>query len=109
MEEARLPTSLWLDAHLRRLNEKGRGYYIVQKGAFAAGTVLLKINLLNGFCHVLIQVRDEKGHLGWMDALKNEVVAESDADQYIRRAVDRDPDLWVIEIEDRAGINPFKE
>jgi len=105
---ARLPVSLWIDAHLRRLNEIGQGYYILNKGAFVAGTVLLKINLLTGFSRVLTQIRDMDGNLGWMNALKDETVAESDADAYIRRAVDRDPDIWVIEVEDREGVNPFE-
>ncbi|HNQ91639.1 MAG TPA: DUF1491 family protein [Alphaproteobacteria bacterium] len=108
MDDGRLPTSLWVEAHLRRLNEMGRGYYIVQKGAFAAGTVLLKINLLDGQARVLTQIRDMDGNLGWMAALGQERVAESDADAYIRRAMDRDPDVWVIEIEDKGGENPFE-
>jgi hypothetical protein len=107
-DEPRLPISVWIDAHLRRLNEQGRGYYIVNKGAFAAGTVLIKVALLNGKARILTQIRDENGDLGWMNALKDETVAESDADAYIRRAVDRDPDLWAIEIEDREGVNPFE-
>ena len=104
----RLPVSIWIDAHLRRLNEIGQGYYILNKGAFAAGTVLLKINLLDGFAKILTQIRDMEGNLGWMNAQKEERVAETDADAYIRRAVDRDPDIWAIEIEDREGKNPFE-
>lgn len=103
-----LPVSIWIDAHLRRLNEIGQGYYIINKGAFSAGTVLLKINLLNGKAHILTQIRDMEGNLGWMWATKDETIAESDADAYIRRAVDRDPDIWVIEVEDRNGKNPFE-
>lgn len=108
VDDARLPVSIWIDAHLRRLNEQGRGYYILNKGAFAAGTVLVKINLLNGFSKILTQIRDLDGNPGWMNATKDETVAETDADAYIRRAVDRDPDLWAIEIEDREGGNPFE-
>ncbi len=108
MTAPHIPISIWIDAHLRRLNEIGQGYYIVNKGGFALGTVLVKINLLNGFCHVLTQIRDQNGELGWMNATTDETVAESIADAYIRRAVDRDPDLWVIEVENRDGANPFE-
>lgn len=106
--DSRLPTALWVDSHLRQLNSAGMGYYVAQKGAYAGGTVLVKLNLLNGFAKVLSQIRGPDGQLGWMNALKDETVAESDADQYIRRAIDRDPDLWVIEIEDKNGVNPFE-
>ena len=108
MSDIRLPTGLWIEAQLRHLTEKGVPYYVVNKGAYASGTVILKLNALENGCQVLTQVRDMNGELAWMQALKTGIVAENEADAYIRRAVDRDPDVWVIEIEDRAGINPFE-
>lgn len=108
MSDDRLPTGLWIEASLRHLTEQGVPYYIANKGAYQSGTVLLKLNTLENGCLVLTQIRDLEGQLGWMNALKDERVAEADADAYIRRAVDRDPDVWVIEIEDRRGINPFE-
>lgn len=104
----RLPTGLWVEAHLRRLTEAGVPYYIVNKGAYASGSVILKLNALEKGVQVLSQQRDLDGEMGWMPVLKGGWVAESEADAYIRRAVDRDPDVWVIEIEDRSQTNPFE-
>jgi hypothetical protein len=104
----RLPTALWVDAHLRRLTLEGKPFYIANKGAYGSGTVLLKINTLGEGCRVLQQQRNLDGVLGWMALFKGEKVAESEADAYLRRAADRDPDVWVIEIEDREGVNPFE-
>lgn len=107
-EDNRIPTAVWVDAHLRKLQADGKSCYIVNKGAYAAGTVLLKINTLGAGCLLLQQQRNLDGDLGWMKLLKGEAVEEPEADDYIRRVVDRDPDLWVIEIEDKAGLNPFE-
>jgi hypothetical protein len=106
-DEARIPTALWLEAQLRRLNAEGRPHYVVHAGAYASGTVLLKINALDGTCRLLIQQRDINGLLGWANALAEAEPTETKADHYIRRAIARDPDLWVVEVEDRAGKNPF--
>ena len=106
--EARLPVHLWIDAQLSPLNARGIFYYIHQRGEMNTGTILLKINNLEGACRLLMQQRDLDGNLGWMNAKREDLVEEQDADQYIQRAISRDPDLWVIEIEDRDINNPFE-
>ncbi|MCB1563668.1 MAG: DUF1491 family protein [Alphaproteobacteria bacterium] len=107
--DARLPTALWVDTRLHQLTLQGIPFYIVNKGAYSGGTVLLKINGLEHGCILLTQQRDlMTGKLGWMHALDEESPEESAIDAYIRRALDRDPDLWVIEIEDRKKRNPFE-
>lgn len=106
--DARLPVHLWIEAQLRPLNDRGVFYYITQKGERNSGIVLLKLNGLSGVCSLLIQQRDLDGKMGWMHAMGKEHVEERDADQYIQRAISRDPDLWVIEIEDREMKNPFE-
>ncbi len=103
-----LPVHLWIDAQLRPLNDRGIFYYIHQRGERNSGVVLLKLNGLAGACRLLIQQRDLEGDLGWMDALDKEQVEERAADDYIQRAIARDPDLWVIEIEDKQMHNPFE-
>jgi hypothetical protein len=81
---------------------------VARKGEPKGGTVLLKLNLLEAGCRVLTQMRDLDGRLGWLPALKGATVPEAEADTYIARAVARDPDLWVIEIEHRDGRHPFE-
>ena len=107
-EEVRLPIHLWIDAQLKPLNDRGIFFYIHQRGEKNTGTILLKINNLQGQCSLLIQQRNLDGELGWMNAVRKEQVEEAEADQYIQRSIARDPDLWVIEIEDRDMNNPFE-
>ena len=108
VDDDRIPTAVWVDAHLRKFQADGKSFYIVNKGAYATGTVLLKINTLGQGCLLLQQQRNLDGELGWMKLLKGETSPELQVDEFIRRALDRDPDLWVVEIEDRTGQNPFE-
>ena len=108
MDDDRLPTSLWVDAHLAHLNAQAISYYVVNRGAYASGTVMLKLYAPGEGCKLLQQQRDLEGDMGWMAMFKGDIVEEKQADDYIQRAVDRDPDLWVIEIEDKNMTNPFE-
>lgn len=109
-EEHRLPTSLWVEGHLHNLTLQATHFYIIQKGNPASGTVMVKLNNLEGKVRLLTQQRDIMTYkLGWVSALAEEIVEEVQADEYIQRAISRDPDLWVIEIEDREMQNPFDD
>ena len=103
----RIPTDLWVRAHIRRCSALGVPVVVAHRGAKFGGTLLLKLNLLEQGCRVLSQARDLDGNLGWLPALDGALVAESEADAYIDRAIQRDPDLWVVEIEHRDGWHPF--
>jgi hypothetical protein len=107
-DDDRLPTALWVEAHLKRLALEGVPYYVLNKGAYAAGTVMLKLFAPGQGAKILQQQRDLDGVMGWLGLFNGDVVEESKADDYIRRAVDRDPDVWVIEIEDKGFANPFE-
>jgi len=110
MGNDRLPTSLWIEAALKPLADRGIYHYINNRGDPGSGLILLKLSNLEGQCKLLTLQRNfETDALEWASALENELVAEKDADAYSARAVDIDPDLWVIEIEDRDMSNPFEE
>ena len=106
--EARIKTEHWVHAHLRRCAIEAVPAFVVRRGDSDRGMVLLKINTLDKGCRILIQARNLDGRLGWMAALDGALTPEAEADAYIARQTTRDPDLWVIEIEDRNGRNWFE-
>lgn len=100
MSDDRLPTELWVAAHLRTANLAGVTMTIVHKGDRSRGTLLLKINRLDGRFRVLSQVRRHDS-LVWWRATGADPVDEAAADAYIAKQLRFDPDLWVVEVEDR--------
>lgn len=108
MDDARIPTELWIKAHLRRLSAQAVPAVIARRGDPNGGMVILKVNRLDLGCRVLTQTRDLDGVLSWMPALNGDLVPEADADAYITRQTARDPDLWVVAVEARDGEHGFE-
>lgn len=108
MIDDRIPTHIWVMGHVRRSNAEGIPATVARKGDAMGGLLMLKINRLEHGVGVLSQMRDLDGRLAWLAAFDGRLVAEAEADAYIARAAERDPDLWVVEIEDREGRHPFE-
>lgn len=106
-QEPRTPTHIWVEAKIRELSAQGIGVYVTQKGEKMGGLVLLKLSDMKGQCKLLTQQRDLDGVLGWVNVFETEVIEEKRADEYITRANARDPDQWVLEIENAEMANPF--
>jgi hypothetical protein len=77
---------------------------VTRRGDDTAGSVLIKINRLGPGCRVLTPTTNfEDGTRMWLKGTGPDWVDEMDADAYIARQIKNDPDLWVLEIEDREG------
>ncbi len=106
--DGRLSTELWVSAHLRRCNGQGLFAAVLRKGDAWGGALIVKLNLLDGTFKLLNQTRDIDGNVAWLGVQQGALMSETDAATYIERQVKRDPDLWVVEIEDKQGRNPFE-
>ncbi|MGQ9370833.1 DUF1491 family protein [Azospirillum sp. A39] len=102
----RLPTNLWVMGHIRAADAQGVTMMVLRKGDPSRGTLILKLNRLDGTFAVLVQVRRDE-RLVWSRATGADPVDEATADAYIARQVKYDPDLWVVEVEDRQGRHWF--
>lgn len=105
MDEARLPTGLWVAALVRRAQLAGAAGFVLQRGDEARGDVLIKVARLDGTARAYVPGFDlDTGVRIFSDlALRGVPPTEPDIDAYIQRARERDSDLWVVEIEDREG------
>ncbi len=99
---ARLKAGIFVRAIIRRAEVAGAQAEGVRKGSEEAGAIFLKISRLDGTCTVLNQARDAGGELVWARPL-GETVEEAKASGYLDRQIKYDSDLWIVEIEDRAG------
>ncbi len=108
MPDDQLKAEIWIMSHVRLCSSKGVPATAARKGDLVGGTLLLKLNQLDAGCRVLSQARDFDGNAGWLAAFDGALVPEAEADEYIARAVGRDPDLWIVEIEHREGWHPFE-
>jgi hypothetical protein len=104
MFEERLPTWVWVDALVRRVQVAGASCFILQKGDRERGDVIVKVADLQGRARVYVPRTSMEGTRIFSDVrLQGVGESEAEADDYVRRARSRDSDLWVIEIEDREA------
>ena len=109
MSLPRIAAEIWIKAHIRRCHGAGIFATLIRRGDATAGAVLLKLNNLNGEFFVLSRALDGQGSQYWLKAMGPAPVSETEAEAYIERQLKYDPDLWVLEIEDREGRHLFDE
>ncbi|OIQ45727.1 MAG: GTP-binding protein Era [Roseobacter sp. MedPE-SW] len=103
----RLTARFWVDAYLARLRFQDIPAFVTAHGDDIAGAVLVKLNTLDGQAQSFHRSYDlMSGARKWIEQANG---AEADVDAAIRRQQEFDPDLWVIEVEDRQGRHLLDE
>ncbi len=98
---SRLTADIWVSAYLARLRLEGIPAFVVARGDATAGAVLVKLNTLDGRARAYQRSFDPaSGRRVWMVLAEG---GEADVDAALARQRSFDPDLWLIEVEDKAG------
>jgi len=105
----RLKIVLVVSAYLRRCNGEGVFAAVVQRGAEEAGAIFIKVNRLDGtadlFAPAPQSLLDDEMAAARSFSHVTAAGAEPDVDAYLVRQRKFDSDLWIVEVEDRAGRN----
>lgn len=97
-----LSTDIWVGALIRRAEAAGAFAMVLRKGDTRAGAVLVKVlNRPQGLARLYAEATRMDGERIWMQPVPSDQEPELDA--YIARAARVDPDVWVVEIDDREG------
>ena len=100
MSAPRLTAEFWVQAYLARLRLAEIPAFVTARGDATAGAVVVKLNTLDGRAQAFARSYDVAGARVWAPLAEG---AEAEVDAAVGRQRGFDPDLWVIEVEDRAG------
>lgn len=97
-----LSTDLWVSALIRRAESTGAFATVARKGDPRAGTVIVKaFDTSTRRARLYSEAFGPDGERLWVQPVESE--SESELDAYLHRQLRHDPDLWIVEIEDREG------
>lgn len=103
----RLTADVWVSAYLTRLRLADIPAFVVRKGDATAGAVLIKQSTLDGRATAYQRSFDlMSGARQWVVLAEGD---EAEVDAALSRQSGFDPDIWIIEVEDRAGRHLLDE
>ena len=103
----KLTADIWVSAYLTRLRLQDIPAFVVKRGDNTAGDVLIKLNTLDGQAICYQRSFDlTTGDRKWVVLVDG---IELDVDASIAKQRGFDPDLWVIEVEDKQGRHLLDE
>ena len=104
----RLKSSIWVAGYLRRCQSAGVFGAVRRRGAEEAGAVFVKVALMDGTAMLFVPAPqtaydDSRPIERVFTPSPPQPVDEQAIETRLRKEISFDPDVWIIEIEDRAG------
>lgn len=97
-----LASDVWVAALIRRAELGGAFATVARKGDERAGSVIVKVfNSSERTARLYSEAFGGDGDRLWIQPVKSD--QESELDAYLERQARYDPDIWIVEIEDREG------
>lgn len=96
---ARLKTKLRVSALIRRAQAAGAFAAVLRRGDADAGALWVVVR--QG--RALFRYTEQMGLSGRREWYKDGPFEEAEMQLRVNKAVDRDPDIWIVEIEDDQG------
>ena len=100
----RINSELWVKAYLRLCNSSGAAGFVVKRGDEHGGSVFIRINKLDG-----TSLLYGPAAAGFSDTESNRLWSlrhdgdDASVEDLVSRERSFDPDLWLVEVEDRQG------
>jgi len=106
----RLRSDIWVSAYIRRCAVEQAVAVLRRRGAAEAGAIFVKVDRLDGRAALFGPApQSETGERGvermWARTHREDWIDPIDVEERLRKEIAFDPDLWIVEVEDRAGRN----
>ncbi len=104
----RLKSNIWVAAYLRRCQVNGVFGAVRKRGAEEAGAVFVKVALLDGNATLFTPAPqtaydDSRPIERIFTPSSAQPLPEQAIEERLAREIRFDPDVWIVEIEDKAG------
>jgi len=105
----RLKSAIWVAAYMRRCFVGGASAVLRRRGAEEAGAIFIKIDRLDGTAELFGPAPQasfdeaQPTERVFAPLLKTRPAPVSEVEARLERELKFDPDLWIVEVEDRAG------
>lgn len=103
---ARLRSDFWAAAHLRRCAVEDVVAVLRRRGSAEAGAIFIKVDRLDGRASLFGPAPQALVEDAGEERLFAPIVIDApsfEVEERMRRELNFDPDLWLIEVEDREG------
>jgi hypothetical protein len=105
--DMRLRADIWVAAYLRRCASEGAYAVLRRRGAAEAGAIFVKIDRLDGAAALFgpapsSEAKDGQDRL-FAKLHRDPWIDPAEAELKLAREIHFDPDVWIVETEDRQG------